>query len=106
MLRASVSCSLPMSSNANVARLYGRERLAQDVDDLVDVLPFGDQRRRNDRAIPRRLQMQPVVKELFLEDVSARAGRPGRVQVDAGEHPVAAQIRDGRQVAKRPQAVE
>src|SRR5215472_9068738 len=77
-----------------------RQGLAQDVDHHIDMLLLRDERRRDDRAVACRLEMQSVVKQLFLVPVSARTRAAGGMQVDRAEHPVAANVGDSRHVAQ------
>ena len=55
-----------------------RERPAQLVGDLVDVLLLGDERRRDDRAVAGRLEVEAVGEQLLLEDLAALARRAVR----------------------------
>ena len=76
--------TLPRRSDPPIGASLDRlQRLAQDLDDRVDVRLLGDQRRRHDHAIAGRLQVQPVVEQLLLELVAARARRALGCDVDA-----------------------
>src|SRR5437773_1822073 len=89
-LERCVSCELPrglmqVRTQAGQARAgvpcasFALQRLecpAQDVRDLVDVLLLGDQRRRDDRGIAGRLEIEAVREQFLLEALSALAGCP------------------------------
>ena len=51
-----------------------RQCLAKNVDDEVDLRLVDDERRRNDGHVARRLEVEPVVEQLLLQNVPALAG--------------------------------
>src|SRR4030081_3717107 len=91
---------------AGVSALNRRQRLAQTVDDRVDMLPLRDQWRGDDHTIPRRLEGQAVVEELLLQRLTALARSASGVDVDRRQQAVATNVRDDRYVLEGPERSE
>src|SRR5690554_6701642 len=80
--------SAATSSGARLRSVF-LQRLAQHVDDLVDVGLLGDQRRGDDAGIACELDVQSVGEQPLGSVVAANARLAVDREVDAGEHAVA-----------------
>src|SRR3954467_4381872 len=83
----------------------GLDRLAGDLDDLVDLVLLDDQRRRHGERVARLAHHQAEIEGLHERLVAARADRPLGSEIDAAGHAEVADVGDVGQALQRVHAL-